>query len=354
MNNLLIITGAGASFDVADRYVINVRKDYQPPLTNSLFTSGDNQDIKWVRDCLTANPVAAQVGIDWKPSGKPLENYLSDLQNMKDIPTLQRQYFAVPIYLHDLFSRISHTFIETAKSGVPSNYVSLINAIVQSTYANIIWLNLNYDLFADNAIGYVTNNPLRNFSDYMNIKTKEGKEIKYTKPHGSVNWYRVNKNSIPWHVIRMGEISSDFAAYLSEGIYTQDAAHKAGYTNVDVQLYPALLAPVGKYDYVYNDHINTIQPELEHVSAVLCIGFSAFDNDILNLLKSIPPIDNLKIVNGKLDSGEEVYRRINNYCPNLFNKIRLNNIQHLPYIFDGGFTSFVQREMLNWLGIRRI
>lgn len=254
MNTLLIITGAGASHDVADHREINVRPEFMPPLTNNLFTGGDGQLIGAVNRFLIANPIAAQVGKDWRKSKHTLEEYLSDLKNSKSL-MLRKHYWSVPIYLHDLFSNISNSYINSASAGVPSNYTSLITAIAKNgSYGQIIWLNLNYDILADYAIKQTTGNALKAFDDYMNLETQDKIKIRYTKPHGSVDWFRRNKASIPWTEIRQSWVQDDFEQNLSTEIYTEDLAHKGNLVK-EISRYPAILAPLGKYDYVYINHI---------------------------------------------------------------------------------------------------
>lgn len=345
MENLLLITGAGASHDVADPHEINVRSEFTPPLTSYLFTGGGGQLIDSVNRFLISNPIAAQVGKEWKRTKQPLEEYLSDLKNSKSL-MLRKRYWAVPIYLHELFLRISNGYINSASMGIPSNYTSLITAIAKNgNYGQIIWLNLNYDILADYAIRQATNNALKRFEDYMYLETIDKIKIKYTKPHGSVDWFRRNKTTIPWDAIRRAEIPDDFEQLLSTEIYTEDLAHHYELSPKEVFRYPAILAPLGKYDYVYKNHIEAIISDLEKISSLslLCIGFSALDQDILDLIKNhVQSVRKIKIVNGSPDNGRKAYLNIVGYCEQI-------KIPPEKAVFNGGFNTFINEGIDEWL-----
>lgn len=345
MNTLLIITGAGASHDVADHREINVHSEFQPPLTNYLFTGGVGQLIGSVNQHLIANPIAAQVGKDWRRSKYPLEEYLADLKNSRSL-MLRKRYWAIPIYLHELFLRISNSYINSASPGIPSNYSSLITAIAKNaTYGQVIWINLNYDLLADFAIKESTNNELKTFNDYMNLETPDKIKIKYTKPHGSVDWFRRNKASIPWQEIKGGKAPDDFEKLISGEIYTEYMAHTGGLTDKYVHRYPAILAPLGKYEYVYKNHIEVITNELKLIKSLslLCIGFSALDQDILDLIKdNVKHIGKFKVVNKNYDEAKKAHLNIVRHYGNI-------SVATEQAIFNAGFTEFTKEGLDEWL-----
>lgn len=346
MNTLLIITGAGASHDAADQRDINVRLDFMPPLTSYLFTGGLGQRIESVNRFLISNPIAAQVGKDWRRTKQPLEEYLSDLKNNKSL-MLRKRYWVVPIYLHELFLSISNAYVNSASPGLPSNYASLITAIVKNgNYGQIIWLNLNYDILADYAIKQATNNALRTFEDYMNLETQDKIKIKYTKPHGSVDWFRRNKAAIPWAEIKQGIIPDDFEKNLSPDIYTEHLSRGGNLAVKEIGRYPAILAPLGQYDYVCRDHIEAIIYDLKKISSLslLCIGFSALDQDILDLIKNhVQSIKRIKIVNGNLENGKKAYLNIVRSLSG-----QLNSPPDRA-IFNGGFNTFINEGIDEWL-----
>jgi hypothetical protein len=344
MKNLLIITGAGASYDLADENRITLDPCYKPPITDNLFRAGKHLETNGcLKDALDKNPIAHNIGRMWREK-EQLEKYLKDVKDGKYNKEMQAWFWSIPIYLWDLFTTIGEKYIKTNLA--PTNYFYLLNTIIsRSDYNQIIWINLNYDLFADYAIEGVCKKSMITFDNYMNMKTEEQEIIiKYTKPHGSVNWYRKNDNDMKWDDIRKGKNKSDFGKKLS-GIYTkQDLVNhrlKAGKPNT----YPAISAPLGEYDFIYSPHIEEIKPILKETDTILCIGFSARDKDILDLVKdNMPKIWKLKIVNGK-QGGREAFELMRKHITNI-------RIDPAIAIYDDGFSTFLEFEELEkWLSM---
>lgn len=341
LNNLLVITGAGASYNVIDETQIDVDPIFKAPLTKNLFNSRIGGHIT---KCLKKNPLAHQVGYNFhtytnsKNEELNLEQYLLDLKNSNQ-SSLKKQYWAVPLYLHDIFQGVSHSYLPTS-CGLPSNYKSLIDIIGGSKYHQIIWLNLNYDLLADQAIKMSIKNRLNHvrLEHYMQFETEDGKKIKYTKPHGSIDWFlQINIPDISWDRIRGGIIPDNFEEKLSKKIIT-----KYEITNSD-KYYPAISAPIGEYDFIYKQHIESIIPDLQSTNDVLLIGFSALDKDILNLIKdNVKEIKKLKIVNGKQKYGQEAYYRLTEHLINV-------SAYKEKVVFNGGFSRFISEELKKWL-----
>ena len=147
MDNLLIITGAGASHDVVHLPNKLVNTDFQSPLTKDLFD--DNRTC--ISNNLINNPVANDVGYKLKlrlNSASPEESLESELLEIKnsELPTIKNQFWSIPLYLHDLFEQISDNFLRTANGSSPSNYKVLIDAIIESKYQNIICIKLLFFL----------------------------------------------------------------------------------------------------------------------------------------------------------------------------------------------------------------
>jgi len=351
MNNLLIITGAGASHDAASSIYSNVSIDHKPPLTSQLFLAGKRLGLgatHCVVDYLKRNPIAAQVGYDC-PHNQHLETYLASVKNNRS-KELRDRYWSIPIYLHELFLAISNGYIISDKLGVPSNYTSLITAVIGSAYDQIIWINLNYDLLVDYAINASSNVALNTLDDYMNIVTKDGIKIKYTKPHGSVNWYRRNVHKITWDDIKNNRVPDDFENRLSKEIYTEHTAMADGLLYKEIARFPAISAPLGKYEYIYQKHIDMITPLLKETGSVLCVGFSAFDDDILTLMaNNIRDIKKLKIVSGGVEEGRKIYGRI---AESYMNHGKLLSVDDKVTVSERGFTDFIKSGEINdWLSL---
>jgi hypothetical protein len=363
MSNILVITGAGASFDAVNRSITKTNNDYIPPLTKDIFNGNYNykySTTSYVQTCLNKHKNVSQIGYRFRNIYKDgeiinLEKFLLNLKNSK-LKTEQDEYYVTIPYLQELFDGISKEYL-LSKAGLPSNYSELINGISRSSnYKQVLWLNLNYDLFADYALRKYVHNQIDSLDGYIKLETKDGLKIKYTKPHGSVNWFRfITMPGLNMDSIIEGKIPSDFEKYLSEEIYTEYESESM--SNEDLQRkykannwgkhfpqhwFPALAAPIGKYSFMVNKHIESMKPDLTTTTTLICIGFSALDEDILDLIKNnVKHIDKMIIVNGDIKSGRITNERLHKHCSDIF------TLKQEP-VFNGDFSSFVGNEMYKW------
>lgn len=359
MKNLLLITGAGASRGVVDPGRAKVNMAYYPPLTKDLFNWQYVIGVEpFIQACLDNHPLAAQVGYrfqlkDQQEKEQGLEKYLAELKNDR-LLMKRNQYWATLLFLKQLFEGISSNYI-SSKEGLPSNYKELIDGIAESRYNQILWLNLNYDLLADFAIKVSAHSKLNSLDDYTKLQTSDGLKIIYTKPHGSVDWFRqISDPALELEKIKRGELPENFGTeILSKTIFTQYQAisslrtETVGNTHYVVKFpegwYPALTAPIGKYDYINKDHIEIIKKELKTTTDLLSIGFNALDDDILELIRDyVPEIKKMLLVNGSRNSNIVVCDRIIEHCKNV--RVGKNEA-----VFDGDFTEFIKNGMKNWL-----
>lgn len=372
MNNLLLITGAGASYDVVDPALIPVNREYRPPLTRNLFfpkASFSGPDYYkgpiinegfYANECIQKYPIAAKIGYAFKmkmESGREeenLESYLYDIKNDERI-LIKSQFWSVPLYLYDLFTAVSQFYIPSSThKPISTNYKLLIEEISHSNYDQTVWLNLNYDLLADFAIRSSVTREINNFADYMRLETQDGLKIKYTKPHGSVDWFRTIDNVGCSYPITRKLISDEptkipvnFENRLSRQLFTQKELKDERLRN-DLS-YPAILAPLGKYNYVCVEHINEIKKDLKETTSALCIGFKALDENMLDLVnENIPNISKLKIVNGKFSAKSipSVFDRISSHCKKTKIEVKKEDAQ-----FNGGFSDFIKGGIREWLNL---
>jgi len=366
MKNLLLITGAGASHDVVDFNAVDVDLICRPPLTRHLFRppfeyvikDGETAVVqsKYIDTCLERHPIAQAVGIglttnihrdDSQDAG--MEKILLNIKNHPKKLT-RRKFWTVPIYLYDLFTYLSKNYIRCiTRAPVATNYTWLIDAINNSEYEQLIWLNLNYDLFADFAIKSAANTNLDNFEKYMRLQTPDGLKIKYTKPHGSIDWYKtINVNGLGVNSLSQDALSTNESMIpddLEKRLSTQTLTHQEVVNNkLNSNLcYPAITAPLGQYNYVIKDHITQIIKDLKTTTDILCVGFSALDEDILDLMKEhIPSVDKLLLVNNDVSSGELAYERIKKHVKT-FKAVKSMSL------FNGGFSGFVKNGLKQWL-----
>lgn len=344
MDRLLLITGAGASFDVIAGVPVAI--DSRPLLTHELFTPPITFGaFHFSSKCLAAHPLAYQVATDFNKrfskdiKAIQLEDYLSGLKNSTNI-LLKREFWSVPPYFYELFKEISYRYLP-ASSGFPSNYYSLITKLCGSKYKEIIWLNLNYDLLADFAIMKAAKNKLDNLEEYLGLNVGKDLTIQYTKPHGSIDWFKEMPGKLRYDTIKQDGVPDHFENVLPKEIVK---ARVGATIQKEPHWYPALTAPVAnEKEFIYQKHIELINPILKETTSLLCIGFSALDEDILKLIKiNIPTIKTLKIVNGNATFGNEAYENLKRYG------IEINELPG-EVVFDGSFSHFIYTGIDQWL-----
>lgn len=349
MNRLLLITGAGASFDVISGVPVVI--DSRPLLTHELFTPPITAGMThFSSKCLAMHPLAYQVATDFNSrfskdiKAIQLEDYLSELKNSANI-ILKRGFWAIPIYFFELFYEISYSYLP-AGPGFPSNYYSLITKLCGSKYKEIIWLNLNYDLLADFAIIKAAKNNLDNFEEYLGLSIGRDLTIQYTKPHGSIDWFKIMPRNLDYDNIKQNGVPDNFERIIT-GEIVKGKVHISklrGRIEKENYWYPALTAPVAnEKEFVYQEHINLVTPILRETTSLLCIGFSAMDEDILKLIKkNILIVESLKIVNSNVTSGNEAYDNLERYG------IKMKESKEMA-VFDGGFSHFIYTGIDKWL-----
>jgi len=354
---LLLITGAGASHDCIEKAMtgLTVNDYYRPPLTKYLFKPPEGNDVwhdesKVVSEILANHGMASSIGnefISKQLSTDEEQGVESFLNTIKTHSRLDRrnQFWTVPIYLRDLFERISKNYIgSNARSA--TNYGRLLDAFMDHDYTRIIWLNLNYDLLGDAAVIIRTGGyPFKDLDDYMIRKTSGGMEVKYTKPHGSVDWVRMIKDEKFREVnVKNQQVSVDINEFIVEGVFLKAAPESAGPTRYR---YPALTAPLGEYDaFVCKSHKDSLKKDVKKINKVLMIGFNALDKDILDFLKDNVEINDLMIVNGTKKDGEQASNRLKDHGVNIDEEYKLAP-QNAAY--DGGFSKFVLHDLVKWL-----
>ena len=287
-NDILVILGAGASFDVvnkSDRHPATILDaDLRPPLTNKLF-GDEGVCAKALEDYPDVLSLAATIRNRLRDRGASLESVLADIN---DAPQEHRrsQVYQVPLYLADVFWQVS-----TGYTSLAVNYTTLVDELFESFDLGI-FLTLNYDLLLDR----VLSGPLYWGGEIRDMTSYIRERWALVKLHGSVNWGRrldLSEESKPppfpsnptkQNLVRVfsdwppkGRLSDEISVRSSYKLFWSDGPH-----------YPALALPVaGKYEYVCPRlHIDALEDRLPVCDTVLVIGASGKDRDLLDILKA--------------------------------------------------------------------
>ena len=356
MEALLLITGAGASYDMVDGRLLSglTQNAYAPLLTKDIFAIkgvghiNDKILHKSERVMFVASEFTTRHG---SGSERSIEQYLDDLKNSRIVDD-RNHYLVTPIFLQELFLKISDNYLVSGGDVQATNYYRMLMDFERGKYDRLIWVNLNYDLFGDRAIKNLVGNDLlfRKMDEYLEIKTPAGKEIFYLKPHGSVDWVHrimphrdLTGNPIYYDEkdIKSGQIPEDFISnYISPEVMTE---HEFFVHVKQGGKFPAISVPIGKYSPLKADHIGVIKPHLKGTTDILCIGFSALDDDVFDLINNdILDIKRLLIVTGGQDAGE-VIKRFREKCSHeiLF--------KDTDILMGEGFSRFINTRSRTWI-----
>jgi hypothetical protein len=155
-NQLVVITGAGASFDAAQRQPL--RGEFRPHQVAGLFSDHDAFTSILAR-YPDAQTLAGDLIFALKTDTRGLETYLHDEILNSEHAYDRRRYRSIPLYLQHLLTECSRNFTTH-----PINYDRLINAALRSA-KQVLFLTLNYDTLLDGRLHHHT--PIAKMSDYV-------------------------------------------------------------------------------------------------------------------------------------------------------------------------------------------
>ena len=274
MSDLLVILGAGASYDAlregADR----------PPLAANLFhpTYDEVQrmfkGVDGFRDTILAQ----------MKRGQGLEAILGELAVNQD-QNIRRQVFEIPIYLKVLLGQFTG-------GGRAGTYDALIT-LIQRRGLSATFVTLNYDTILDRAIESRFTAQIESMDDYVRGISVSG--WNYIKLHGSVNWgYPMWETEMSIKPLEHSHI----AAYLSEIDYQFEEIQRDPSRIVllpseralsadDILIYPALALPTDQKDEIVcpAEHVGVLQSALQSDPAILVVGNQGLDMDLMNILR---------------------------------------------------------------------
>jgi len=303
---LAVILGAGASHDVCPYKGPIKDLRWKPPIVKTMFDGSALDEV------LARHPEAAalmsSVRTDVR-AGLTFEQSLrAHLSNPN--PYVQRQMAFVPIALHEFFYLVSTNFTNEAV-----NYSHLVNRTIGQGI-HTAYITVNYDTLLDTSLSKVTGVAFDSVESYVSST-----DWILVKLHGSVGWgypwdtaedsgltLTEDSLSLLWPAVLTGAIDM-YRPPLSLGVLSRVKAlsyplpaknpdvidvgpdpgtffHQGGSGGGDV-CYPALALPVtGKYGFVCPpSHLEALKAFLADCENFLFIGFSANDQDLLDLLK---------------------------------------------------------------------
>jgi hypothetical protein len=280
MKRLTIILGAGASYGRGDgALAAQLNTLLRPPLVRDVFGPQFDAILGWYPG-LTAR--LDELRNDLRQNANFEEVFRGLLESAE-----RHQKFwplQIPLYLRELFWTISLEYVDGS-----SKYDTLIRRALESSYEEVLFINLNYDLFLESAL---RNYDQHEFSDVSSYWPPCGK-WRYIKPHGSVNWARMLENCpadsygwfLPGRLREMPVLSPELRVVMwnrHSGDFYIPGGGPRGY------LYPQLVVPADqpKNFVCPREHIDQATMFIQDCQGFLVIGFSGRHEDVVGLLGS--------------------------------------------------------------------
>ncbi|HEU0049663.1 MAG TPA: hypothetical protein VFQ43_18895, partial [Nitrososphaera sp.] len=287
---LLVVFGAGASYDSAPSYPPGLADGTRPPLANQLFENRPRfaDALASFYQCQPLVPRLRQ------PSeGVTVEHLLEEYQTQaRDYPQRYKQLAAIRYYLHFVLWEVGN-YRRSTHRGV-TNYNTLLDDLErwrQRASEKICLVTFNYDKILESALP-VLGIDIRDLAGYIT-----NDNYKIIKIHGSVDWGHEVETTIDLENKNQWEIAHeliDKAAMLkfSDRYHIVDshpiASGPYGADNRRIPLFPAIALPVVKKSAFEcpDEHLNVLRELLPRVTEILTIGWRGNEEHFLALLRN--------------------------------------------------------------------
>lgn len=272
--NLLVVFGAGASFDVSGpgNTVLNGR--LRPPLASHLFEGRFAEELRRYPGAATLAQRLAGTG------GTALESRLREYSEHSN-QELRDCFKGLPPYFHDLLSKCTAGYVD-----FPGAYSSFVVQAAGETSHNIMAISLNYDCLFERALTLYRPSVYRfsNLDEYC----ADNMRVKVVKPHGSVTWRRsMGDVRLSWD---RAFDEFDLSAPLDHSMVrvSVDSEPIADVTHQNQRWYPVLTAPLAgkkESDFVCPDsHIQALRAFAPTADKIAFIGTSGYDDHVLGVI----------------------------------------------------------------------
>jgi hypothetical protein len=358
---LMVIFGAGASFDSSPTYGINE----EPPGSNADDRHNAYNRLPLAKDLFANRPLFINI-LDRFPQCKAIVPRLRDqavltgeksiealLKEIEDeavnYPPAKRELAAVQCYLQSAIWNCEHRW-KAVTRGI-TNYLTLLREVRRTRKAEepVLLVTFNYDTLLEDALEQL-GFEVRSMSDYFSGR---GPFILF-KPHGSINWVREVDSDVPANVDHRDQLA--LQSYMIENAGELKISDRFVFCIPDFianangsgrPSFPAIAIPVEKKQVFQcpTQMIDEVAKLLPTVTRVLIIGWRGTEEHFLNLLKGHlkPSAVSGCIVAGDHTGAEETKR-------NIYRALKTNALVPNPRLEHAGFTQFILgRQLEQWL-----
>jgi hypothetical protein len=350
---LMVILGAGASYDSAQAYrsvlprgggyanyglnsppPVDEGGAWRPPLAKDLFLDRYHA----LGDIVAKYPKLTHIlpYLREPSNGRSVEEMLESLQEEgKDNPESRREFASVRYYLCELLHKVTEEW--SSRTNGVTNYAPLVKDILRfnNPGEEVCLVTFNYDLLLERALytfDFKRRLPEEHFDSHPILKL--------FKLHGSVGWSRIvelpeGTRLLPQHLIEQAD-----TIQLSDKFVLANATSPYDMHNFGKPIFPAIAIPVQTKSEQHFEcpltHRNYLVEMLQHVTKILIIGWQAREAHFLQMLRfNLPKLRHVMVVGGNaLDAqGTLKYFLV---------EIRLDVPDQ--YVGQGGFTDFIVNQ----------
>ena len=277
---LMVVLGAGASYDSSPDLTVSDEEPLRPPLANDLFLNSAH--YRQFRD---RYPQFHEVIPELLPrAGGSIEDAMQRLQDeAARNPRRKPQLLAIRYYLKDLLSFLSTNWL--SKVGGVTNYAALFGQIQNHRKDDepVCLVTFNYDTLIESALLAHFRLGFDAIGDYISARP-----FQLFKLHGSTDWGRplVSAPGTRFHGTPGEMIQHVERLGISNEVYTE-AMYRGS-----PQLYPAIAIPVLTKDSFEcpQEHVQQLTSSIPKVSKILTIGWRGTEQHFLKLLRGVGPI----------------------------------------------------------------
>jgi len=268
---LMVILGAGASYDSSPDYPPSHVLPARPPLANELFHQ------RYLR-FRTEFPQFLGLLAELVPKpGRSIEDALQRLQHDgRTNPARVTQLTAIRYYLRSLLESTARDWLSV--NGDHTTYNNLLEQIQnhREDEESVCLVTFNYDTLLESALRKQCGMSFDVVPDYVSHP-----QFKLFKLHGSTNWGRL-VTSAP---TRLGGTWKPEDVISSAHLFTISDQY-ATYDGYVGQLFPAIAIPVTEKQVFEcpSDHVGQLRELIPQVTKVLTIGWRGTESHFLSLL----------------------------------------------------------------------
>jgi len=345
---LMVIFGAGASYDSIDRGLAELHPEHRPPLASALFAQRASADevIRSYPRCRAVIPRLRAAGLR---GGGEVERELQKLQAEQQDGYLERasHLMATRYYLRDLLIANGNWWLQLS-AGI-TNYTALLDELARWRYTDkdpTALVTFNYDNLLERACRDVLGMPFNSLIEYTSRE-----DFRVFKPHGSVDWDRSvgpNPNTVyvPDHIITHAASLTATGPIQVQRIPGDGSLgrHPCPAIAIPVELKSTFECP--------DEHLDALKRMLPNVDRLLVIGWRATEEHFLEVLRAglanrrIP----VMIVADTEQAADSTWLSLRS---TRVNQLGMGRWQ-APVTVGGGFSGFVTdlEPLQSWLRLR--